>query len=147
MAQDPLFAEMLKRAAAEHPDALVHTPRLRLPSSAGPSPISPKMALILGSLADSASTASFLSKGYKEGNPALQIFNRKPWTVAPMAAGGAVGYALLHKLLSKKYPKLADTIAGGLGAYHGALAGSNMDLKSGNNSYQAAVEKLQPRTK
>lgn len=129
---DLLFDEMIKRAVEKNPDLPGIEPKMSpldqarqsKPQSDG---LSPKQALLLGSLADSASTAGFLARGREEGNPALQVFNKHPWTVAPAAVGGALGYNLLHKLISKKAPKIADTLAGGLGAFHADAAGNNIE--------------------
>ena len=105
--------------------------------------IGPKTALLMGSLADSASTYAFLKRGGKEANPALQYFNSKPWSVIPTAAAGAAGYNALHGLIKRKSPKIADTLAGLLGGYHTALAGSNMQPNRGTGSYEKVVRDLQ----
>jgi len=126
----PLFNQMIKQAMEQDPrmsEAVLPPKQPERQTSPVPKPMSPHKALILGSLADSASTAMFLSKGRREANPALSVLNKDPWMIAPLAAGGALGYHLLHKLISKKSPKVADTLAGGLGSYHLAIAGNNME--------------------
>ena len=139
-----LFDEMIKRAVEKNPDLPGVEPEVSPLDQARQSKpqgdgLSPKQALLLGSLADSASTAGFLARGREEGNPALQVFNKRPWTIAPAAVGGALGYNLLHKLISKKAPKVADTLAGGLGAFHTALAGNNIEPPHG---IEAAINDL-----
>ncbi len=114
----------------------------REPAPTVSKPFSPRTALLMGSLADSASTAAFLAQGRQEGNPALGFLNKKPWMIAPAAAGGALGYHLLHKLISKKAPKLADTLAGGIGAYHMALAGNNLEPDNNQMSWETGTEDL-----
>lgn len=91
-------------------------------------PLSPKMAMLLGGLADAASTYGFLKSGkMEEGNPMFKYFNKAPWSVIPTAAAVGLGYNTLHNLISKKSPKAADTIAGLLGGYQMALGGSNIE--------------------
>jgi hypothetical protein len=105
-------------------------------------PINPKVAMLLGGLGDVASTYWFLKNtNRKEGNPAFQYFNKKPWTVAPTAAAAGLGYNALHGFLKSKFPKVADTAAGLLGGYQTALAGHNFSNEPG--SYRRAVNDLQ----
>lgn len=88
--------------------------------------ISPKAAMLIGGLMDSASTFNFLKRGTaKEGNPAFKYFNKNPWAVIPTSAAVGTGYHFLHKLLGKISPKIADTTAGLLGGYQMGLGGRN----------------------
>jgi hypothetical protein len=108
-----------------------------------PKSLSPKQALILGSLADSASTYAFLKQGgRREANPAMQHFNKRPWMVLPTAAAGAAGYSMLYDLIKKRSGGLADTMAGLVGGLHGALAGSNAE-NVGHSSYRQAITDLE----
>lgn len=142
---DSLFNQMLQRAVQDANDqqGLDEAKARMFPvdSSASPAPktVSPLKALLAGSLADSASTYAFLKQGTsREGNAALQYMNGHPNRVLPSAAAGAVGYALLYKLLHKFNPSVADTLAGGLGAYHAELAGHNITTKSdGQAAYKS----------
>jgi len=110
-----------------------------------PTPLDPKIALLLGQAADSASTYAFLKKGTgREANPALGYMNGRPWSVIPSSIAGAAGYSLLHKFLSKKSPKVANTLAGLVGGFHGALAGANMEDEPGG-SFKAALQDFTPK--
>lgn len=143
---DPALTQELLQREMDKEDT---QKRFATPPEAAPSPVtalSPKMAMLLGQAADSASTLHFLTKkdpGH-EANPALQFFNKSPLTVIPTAVAGNVGYGLLHKLLSKVSPKAADTAAGLLGGYHMGLGASNMQSKrnGGISSYQNVIDKL-----
>lgn len=119
--------------------------------SSSAAPLSPKMALLLGSLADSASTFNFLGSGSgRESNPALQVFNKSRWSVLPAAAGGLYGYSKIYDALHSKHPKVADTLAGILGGWHGALAGNNLETSNQTldlDSNAHAMRDLAPRRK
>lgn len=113
--------------------------------------LGPKAAMMLGGAADVASTISFLKRGTgKEKNPAFQYFNDHPMTVLPTAAAVGTGYHYLHKLLSKKSPKLANTIGGLLGGYQMGLGGRNFEntfnqqegRKERQSSYVGVTEAL-----
>jgi hypothetical protein len=121
------------------------------PAPFNPTTMSPKMAMMLGGAADVASTLSFLKRGTgKEKNPAFQYFNKNPMAVLPTAAAVGTGYHLLHKLLSKKSPKLANTIGGLLGGYQMGLGGRNFEntfnqqegKKERKSSYVGVTEEL-----
>jgi hypothetical protein len=125
--------------------------RLLQPSSESapqtPTTLNPLQALLLGSLADSASTYAFLKQGRREENPALQYFNARPWSVIPTAAAGAVGYKALYELMRRKSPRTADTLAGLLGGYHTALAAANTENfqqshRGTGGSYGRTVDRL-----
>lgn len=137
---NPMVQEILKRSITEQESRDKMAPPVT-PVTPNPEPVSPLKALLMGSLADSASTYSFLKHGAaKEGNPALQYFNKSPNSVIPSAAAGAAGYALLYKLLHKVNPKIADTIAGGLGAFHSELAGHNIRPSVSQGSYKSVSD-------
>lgn len=142
---DPTLMQELLHREMDKED---QTKRFATPAEAAPSPVtslSPKMSMLLGQAADSASTLHFLTKKkpMKEMNPALQFFNKSPMSVIPTAIAGNLGYGLLHKLISKVSPKAADTTAGLLGGYHMALGASNMQPKrNGVGAYRNAVDKL-----
>jgi len=110
-------------------------------SSPQAKPLSPKMALLLGNAADSASTYTFLkAKMGKERNPAMSFFNEKPWTVIPTGIAANYGYSKLYDMLHKRKPKIADAIAGLVGGWHGALAGNNMERVPGWSFDEAATD-------
>lgn len=89
-------------------------------------PLSPRMAMLLGSLADSVSTYTFLKRGTgEEANPMFRFFNGHPNRVIPSAAAGALGYEALYRLIKRKKPKLADTLAGLIGGVHTQFAAEN----------------------
>jgi hypothetical protein len=108
--------------------------------------LSPKAALLLGSLADSASTYAFLKRGngQREGNPALGFFDEHPASVIPTAAAGALGYRAAYDLLHKHAPRVADTVAGLVGGFHGALAGNNIENTRGEATRQASDDLAVP---
>lgn len=116
------------------------------PVAKSPAPLDPKLALLLGSVADSASTYNFLKNGGREANPALQIFNKKPWTVLPMGVAGALGYHGLYKLVHKVSPGLADNVAGLIGGFHTGLSGENFE-KNPTNSYRSVMDDFRPKQK
>lgn len=122
---DKLIAELIKRQMDEQEMAERFAPE---PSPSVPelSTLTPKQALLLGGLGDAASTYTFLKRGKGvEGNAMLAFTKNKPLPTAMGALGGTLSALALHKLLSKKYPKLADTLAGGLGAYQMGLTSEN----------------------
>lgn len=138
---DELLDELVAREVSKERKQTTMRPLPEKQSRPGGPTLSPKMALILGSLADSASTYAFLKQGRREANPALQVFNKRHETVIPMGAAGAVGYSLLYDLLAKRSPRMANTLAGLLGGYHGALAGNNLQGEA-PDSYGATVKEL-----
>lgn len=136
-----LIDELVAReiAKGDKHELLKPLPESPHPAKSGP-PMSPKKALILGSLADSASTYAFLKQGRHEGNPVLQMFNKKHESVIPMGAAGAAMYSALYELVKKGSPRTANTLAGLLGGYHGALAGNN--IQGNGRSYRETVDEL-----
>lgn len=124
----PLTQELISRYTKGSPLTSEPAPE----PLATPSTISPKNALILGGLADAASTYGFLKNGSGvEDNAMVGFAKNSPIGTGLAAAGGTLGALLIHKLLSKKMPKLADTLAGGLGGYQTTLAGWNTDSTPG----------------
>lgn len=125
--KSPVVQEILKRSISDQSkiDQMKPTPE-EAPVQAHP--ISPKLALLGGSLADSVSTYKFLRHGSQETNPALQYFNGHPNRVIPSAIGGALGYTLLYNLLHKNHPQIADVLAGQVGGLHASLAGNNFHV-------------------
>lgn len=124
-----LVDELVARdSRAEDATRTVMPHRELKPSGLSPRPLSPKMALLLGQAADSASTLKFLTdgSGMQEHNPIFQMFNRNPLSVIPIGVAGNIGYALAYELLKRKAPKIADTLGGLIGGLHMTLAGDNL---------------------
>src|SRR5687768_11211681 len=120
---DPLFDELIKRAAVEHSDALVQTPQPK-PKSEGS-----KLAHILylaGLAGDVGTTAYGAHKGLtEEANPLMKVFGNKG--AAPLVAGTSLAsYFLGRKFLKDKHPKLFKGLLMGMGGAHGAAAVNNV---------------------
>jgi len=122
--KDELIQELLKRQ--EMADRFAPESE---PSAPEQSTLSPTQALLTGGLADALSTYTFLKQGNRtEDNALLGGLNNKPLPTAVAAGGTTLAMLLLQRLLAKKAPKLADTLAGGLGAYQTGLAAGNLDM-------------------
>lgn len=111
--------------------------------------LSPTQALLAGGLGDALSTYTFLKRGTGvEGNAAIDGMNPLPTAVA--AGAGTMGALLLREILKLKYPKLADTLAGGLGGYQTLLTAGNLDDRvpdSARNANQTLSKVIQKRRK
>lgn len=132
-----LVDELVKRQIAEESFIPKHEDKVPVQAK----PLSPKIAMLLGNAADSASTYAFLKQGRKETNPAMKFFNNKHWSVIPVGIAANYGYGKLYDLLRKKNPKIANTAAGLLGGWHGALAGQNVEHSPGR-AFDLAARKI-----
>lgn len=120
---DELLSLMVKRAAAEHPDAVVQSPPDRPKASGG------KLAELLylaGLGADVGTTAYGAHKGLtEEANPLIKWAGNKG--AAPVVGGlGLATYLLSRKFLKGKKPGLHKGVMAGLGGAHGLAAASNL---------------------
>lgn len=129
----PLTQEMIQRVIKEP-----EPKEFDLGLEKGPefSTISPDLALLMGGLADAGSTYNFLKNktGTESNAIAAKLGNNQPGKTAALAAGTTLGTLLLKKLLEKKFPKVADTLAGGLGGYQMTVAADNLGPASVGNS-------------
>lgn len=128
----PLTQEMMKRISQE-PEQKEFD--LGLKPTVRPDTLSPDLAMILGSLADGATTYNFLNKGRaSESNSMYAGLNNDPIKTGLAVVGTGLAQTLLMKLLKNKFPKLAP------------LA----DAKTANsaaNRINAAVEGIQLNSK
>lgn len=132
---DDLIQELVKRQVEEQQMQERFAPRADAPSPEQTT-MSPDKALLLGGMADAASTYSFLKRGTgREDNAVLNnLLGGQAQQALPTAAaafGTTMGALLLKKLIAKASPKVADTLAGGLGGYQLTLAGGNINATPG----------------
>ena len=114
-------------------------PKFDLGLQSGPdmgNPMSPESAATIGSLADAASTYSFLKRGTgTEGNAVMQHLGQHPeGTALGLIGTGLAMKAGRHLLRKGGMPRLADILAGVQGGNQIGIAAQNMRLGSGEGN-------------
>lgn len=96
--------------------------------------LDPRMAGIVGSLADVASTYAFLKRGTGiEANPLAGPLNNHPEGVTLASLVGAFLTSKGIGWLKKSHPQLAEVLAANQGALQMQLAHENLNLKDGDS--------------
>lgn len=104
--------------------------------------LDPHTMATLGGLADAASTYYFMTQGRKEANPLVRrLGGTSPLKTGIAALGGLALTKLATKLIGKKSPEFAETLAAGLGAEQIGLAANNIRSKP-EGSFRAYLGSL-----
>lgn len=128
-----LAEELLKRELEKNADfGREKLFSLGMDASQGMIPLTPDQALLLGSLADAATTYTFLKRGKgTESNALIGFTKNHPEATAAASLGGTAASMGVKKLLERAgHKKLADMIGGGLGGYQFGVAMNNLDATS-----------------
>jgi hypothetical protein len=114
---------------------------LGLPPQMPSGPLNPTWLSVLGSIADGASTAHFLSRGGREDNPLYRGLRGKPWATGLAVAGTGLGELAIARVLEKTWPKLGRVLTSMHAAERIGLAGENVSRPRGSSSaaYRDAV--------
>ncbi len=121
----PMFAEMLKRAATEHADAV--DPAQQPAPDVKPAGVSniAKAIYAGGASADIGSTLYGFKHGYDEANPMINFAGNK--AAIPISIAQEMGvYLLAKKLLGDQHPKIMNALVAGSGISHSLAALRNI---------------------
>lgn len=123
---DPLFAELMKRAVAEHAQLVDPPARQSSPQTSASQPMRPESMALVGGLADAASTYAMLQSGTgREGNPLYAGLHDNPIATGAGVVGSVLVNKLIRALVRKKFPGLADAMAANQGREQLGLAAAN----------------------
>lgn len=92
-----------------------------------PTSLNPTIASLLGTGSDAATTYKFLKDGSgTEDTKMYSGLNNDPLKTSLAVAGSGLGGLLLSKLIGKKFPKLGESLLGGMAGYQMSVAGHNI---------------------
>lgn len=98
-------------------------------------PLHPALASLIGGLADTASTYTFLKRGTaREDNKLVAGLSKHPAGMALAGIGATLALQPARKLIGKASPQLANALAANQGALQLGYSAGNLDDEPGKSS-------------